>query len=274
MIKYIIACSFLAGLLSTYTYAQNGMDSYPTGARSMGLGNAHVTLADGWSLFNNIGGLGRLDQTQAVFGYDHRLNMNELTTLAAGLALIQDWGNLGFNVSHYGGVLFNQQNIGFGFSNTLGIASFGLKINYFQTNIEGFGRSASPVLELGGIAELTPQLFFGAHIYNLSRSKLSKLSDEYLPMTVKAGLSYRPSESLILNLEAEKEILLDPIFKAGLEYNVRGKLWGRTGFNTQPNNLFFGLGFKPRRYQIDYAMGQNYRLGFTHHFSFNFLFNE
>lgn len=274
MIKYIIACSFLAGLLSTYTFAQNGMDSYPTGARSMGMGNAHVTLADGWSLFNNIGGLGRLDQTQAVFGYDHRLNMNELTTLAAGLALIQDWGNLGFNVSHYGGVLFNQQNIGFGFSNTLGIASFGLKINYFQTNIEGFGRSASPVLELGGIAELTPQLFFGAHIYNLSRSKLSKLSDEYLPMTVKAGLSYRPSESLILNLEAEKEILLDPIFKAGLEYNVRGKLWGRTGFNTQPNNLFFGLGFKPRRYQIDYAMGQNYRLGFTHHFSFNFLFNE
>ncbi|KEO72355.1 PorV/PorQ family protein [Anditalea andensis] len=274
MVKYVFVFGILLEFISFFSIAQNGMDAYPTGGRSIGMGNANVTLADGWSMFNNIGGLGRIEQTQAVFGYDHRLNMNELTTLAAGLALVQRWGNLGLNVSHYGGTLFNQQNIGIGFSNTLGITSFGLKLNYLQTNIEGFGRSGSPIIEFGGIAELTPQLFFGAHIYNLSRSKLSKLSEEYLPMTIKAGLSYRPSEFLMLNMEAEKEILLEPIFKAGLEYNLKNRIWGRTGFNTQPNNLFFGLGFKPRRYHIDYAMGQNYRLGFTHHFSFNLLFNE
>jgi len=273
MIKRTLACSFFTGLIFTFTYAQND-PSHPTGARSMGMGNAHVTIGDSWSLFNNIGGLGRVEQTQAMFGYDHRLGINELTTLAAGLAIVQDWGNWGVNVSHFGGNLFNQQNIGIGFSNTLGITSFGVKVNYFQTNIEGFGRSASPVIEFGGIAELTPQLFFGAHIYNLSRSKLSKLSDEYLPMIVKAGVSYRPSDYLMLNVEGEKEVLLKPMFKAGLEYNVKGKIWGRTGFNTQPNNFFFGLGFKPRKYQIDYAMSQNYRLGFTHHFSFNLLFNE
>ena len=269
-----LACSFLAGLISTLSFAQNGMDSYPTGARSMGMGNAHVTLADSWTLFNNIGGLGRLSATQAMFSYDHRLGMNELTTLAAGLALVQDWGNLGVNVSHYGGTLFNQQNLGIGFSNTLGIASFGVKLNYFQTNIEGFGRSASPVIEFGGVAELGPQLFFGAHVYNVGRAKLSKLSGEYLPTVIKAGLSYRPTENLMVNVEAEKEVLLDPIFKAGLEYNIKDRIWARTGFNTQPNNLFFGIGFKPRKYRIDYAMGQNYRLGFTHHFSFNLLFHE
>lgn len=274
MVLKSLAFGIFLGFISSFCFAQNGMDSYPTGARSRGMGNAHVTLTDGWSVINNIGGLGSLNQTQAFFGYDHRLGMNELTTLAAGIALINDWGNLGVNVSNYGGALFNQQNIGIGFSNKLGIASFGVKLNYFQTNIEGFGRAASPVVEIGGVAELTPQLFFGAHIYNLTRSKPSKLSDEYLPMNVKAGLSYRPTDNLMLNIEAEKEILLDPIFKAGLEYNVKDRIWGRAGFNTQPNNLFFGLGFRPRRYQIDYAMGQNYRLGFTHHFSFNLLFHE
>jgi hypothetical protein len=273
MIKRVFGCIFLMSLFCTFSFAQYGT-GHPTGARSTGMGNAHVTLSDGWSLFNNIGGMGRVMESQALFGYDHRLGLNELTTLAAAMALVQDWGNLGVTVSHFGGTLFNQQNLGIGMSNTLGITSFGVKLNYFQTNIEGFGRTASPIIELGGLAELTPQLLFGAHIYNLTRSKLSKLSDEYLPMTVKAGLSYRPSDSLMLNVEAEKEILLDPIFKAGLEYNLKNRIWGRTGFHTQPNNFFFGLGFKPRKYQIDYAMSQNYRLGFTHHFSFNLLFNE
>lgn len=273
VLKGLILC-FFAGLISSICFAQNGMESYPTGARSKGIGNAHVTLSDGWSVVNNIGALGSLLETQAFFSYDHRLGLNELTTLAAGMALINDWGNLGVNVSSYGGVLFNQQNIGLGFSNKLGIASFGIKVNYFQTNIEGFGRTASPILEIGGVAELTPQLFFGAHIYNLTRSKLSKLSDDYLPMTVKMGISYRPSDLLMVNMEAEKEILLDPIYKAGLEYNLKNRIWGRAGFNTQPNNLFFGIGFRPRKYQIDYAMGQNYRVGFSHHFSFNLLFHE
>jgi len=273
MIKRVFSCTFLAGLFCAFSYGQSGT-GHPSGARSTGMGNAHVTLTDGWSLYNNIGGLGRVTETQALFGYDHRLGLNELTTLAAAMALVQEWGNVGVTVSHFGGTLFNQQNLGIGISNTLGITSFGIKVNYFQTNIEGFGRAASPILELGGVAEMTPQLMFGAHIYNLTRSKLSKLSDEYLPMTVKAGLSYRPSPGLMVNIEAEKEVLLDPIFKAGLEYNLKDRIWGRTGFTTQPNNFFFGLGFKPRRYHIDYAMTQNYRLGFTHHFSFNLLFTE
>src|SRR5690606_41238494 len=80
--------------------------------------------------------------------------MKELTTLAAGAVIAQGFGVVGLGFSHYGGQLFNQQNLGIGFSNTFGIASFGFKVNYLQTNIEGFGRNARPVLEFGGVAEL------------------------------------------------------------------------------------------------------------------------
>lgn len=250
---------------------QDGTETYPKGARSMGMANAHVTLDDGWSLFNNIGATGRLASTQAFFSYDHRLGIQELTTLAAGVAMVNDFGVLGLGVSHYGGNLFNQKNIGIGFSNTLGIASFGFKINYFQTNIEGYGRSGSPLLEFGGVAALGPQLFFGAHVYNFTRSKFSS---DYLPTVVKAGLSYRPSEKLMINVEAEKEIILLPQFKMGIEYNLRDRLWARSGIQTQPNNLYFGIGFKPRRFHVDYALSQNYRLGYTHHFSFNYLLDK
>lgn len=255
-------------------WAQTGAETYPKGARSIGMANAHVTLTDAFGIFNNIGALGRLESSQAIFGYDHRLGIQELTTLSAGAALVRDFGVFGLGVSHYGGNLFNQKNIGLGFSNTFGIASFGFKINYFQTNIEGFGRNASPILEFGGVAALGPDLYFGVHVYNFTRSKLSRAGSDYLPTVVKAGLSYLPADKLTINVEAEKEILILPQFKAGIEYNLLDRFWARSGIQTQPNNLFFGIGFKPNRYHIDYALGQNYRLGYTHHFSFSYLFYE
>lgn len=253
---------------------QNGMETYPKGARSMGMANSHVTLEDGWSIFNNIGALGRISSTQAFFSYDHRLGIQELTTLAAGAAIVEDFGVFGIGLSHYGSAFFNQQNIGIGFSNTLGIASFGFKINYFQTNMEGFGRSGSPLLEFGGVAALGSNLFFGAHVYNFTRSKFSKAGSDYLPTVIKAGLSYRPLDKLMINVEAEKEIILPAQFKMGIEYNLLNQFWARSGIHTQPNNLFFGMGFKPKRFHIDYALSQNYRLGYTHHFSFNYILEE
>jgi hypothetical protein len=126
------------------------------------------------------------------------------------------------------------------------------------------------VLELGGTAELSPGLFFGAHVYNITRSSISKSSPDYLPTVLKAGISYRPSDKLMVNIESEKELLSPARFKAGIAYSFEDKFWLRTGINRQPSNLFFGIGFKPRRLQVDYAMSRNYLLGFTHHFSFNY----
>ena len=105
----------------------------------------------------------------------------------------------------------------------MGLASLGLKINYFQTNIEGFGRSARPVLELGGTAELFPGVFFGAHLYNITRAAISKASLNYLPTIVKTGISYRPSDNLMVNVETEKELSSPAQFKAGIAYSFEEK---------------------------------------------------
>ncbi|SNS21457.1 hypothetical protein SAMN06295967_105136 [Belliella buryatensis] len=261
-------------LFPLHLYAQGGLDTYAKGARSMGMGNANLSLVDTWSVFNNIGALGRITEPSIVVGYDHRFQLNELTTLSAGTVIVSDRFNFGLSVSSFGDEDFNQRHIGFGISNQMGIASLGVKVNYVQTNIEGFGRSAVPVIEFGGLAELSPNLFFGAHIYNLTNAKVSKLSNDHIPTVVKSGLSYLPTDKLIINLEAEKDILLEPVLKLGLEYNLMEKLWMRTGINTNPSNLFFGLGFRPKSFVIDYAMTQNQYLGATHHFSFGYIFSK
>ncbi|MFD2036766.1 hypothetical protein ACFSKL_18320 [Belliella marina] len=263
---------FLISLPSLSLKAQNGIETLPRGARSMGMGNVNLTISDSWAIFNNIGALGRLTESGVMVGYDHRFNLNELTTLAAGVAINTEKLRYGICASSYGGEHFNQQNLGIGISNQLGIASLGVKVNYFQTNIEGFGRSGRPVVEFGGMAELGPNLFFGAHIFNLTNSKLGGQAIDRLPTVVRSGISYRPSEKLMVNIEAEKDILLDPLIKLGIEYSLLDKLWMRSGFNTNPSNLFFGIGFRPRNFTIDYAMTQNQYLGNTHHFSFGYLF--
>jgi hypothetical protein len=270
MEKWVLSGFLL--LFPSLCWTQNSMDHFPKGAQSIGMGNASVTLSEPWAIFNNIGALGKApSEIVAIAGYDHRLGLNELTTLAAGIILPSEkLGTIGIGISNYGGKLFNQQQIGLGLAKQLGLASLGIKINYFQTNIEGFGRSARPIIELGGIAELIPDLFFAAHVYNISRSSISKASLDYLPAVVKAGISYRPSQNLMVNIETEKELQSPPQFKAGIAYSFEDKLWARTGISSQPNNLYFGIGFKPRRFQVDYAMSRNYLLGFTHHFSLNY----
>lgn len=255
-----------------YALCQTGTEAFPRGGRSMGMGNANATIGDVWSIFNNIGGLSKIGFSQATFSYDHRLGIDELTTLAAGAVIKGKNKAFGLGISSFGSEYFSQNQIGIGFSNQMGIASLGIKVNYLQTSIEGFGRGAAAVIEFGGVAELTPELFFGAHVYNVTRAKYGKNSDDRLPTTIKAGISYRPGSKVMVNLEAEKDILLDPLLKIGLEYNLMDRVWARVGMNTNPGKFFFGVGFRPKKFHIDYALTQHPSLGITHHFSFNYLF--
>ncbi|WP_215222976.1 PorV/PorQ family protein [Echinicola shivajiensis] len=261
-------------LAATVTFAQNGSETYPKGARSIGMANANTSLSDPWSIFNNVGAMGQMDQNAIFCAYDHRLGLNELTTLAAGATLQSKFGVMGISLSNYGGELFNQQSLGLGFSHRIDKNSFGLKANYLQTNIEGYGKRAVPTLEFGGLTQIIPELSFGLHVYNITRTKLSPHSNDYLPTIIKTGISFQPTENLRVNIEAEKDILLKPVTKIGLEYSFSKRFWARCGYKSNPSNLHFGIGFKPKNFSIDYAMAQNNQLGFTHHFSFSYTFKK
>ncbi|MDN3670066.1 hypothetical protein QWY93_12100 [Echinicola jeungdonensis] len=269
---FVFLVFFMA--LPFIVYGQANREAFAHGARSSGLANSHVTLEDGWSIFNNVGAMGRVKNTQLFCAYDHRLGLRELTTLSAGGIFTNNLGNIGFSISHFGGSLFNQQNIGLGYSNTFGLVSLGLKVNYLQTNLEGYGRSGQPFIEWGGVAQLMPTLMIGAHVFNPTRAKINNKSEDRLPTLIQIGLSYRPSPSLMVNLETQKDILLPPQVKAGLEYNFSGKFWARCGIQPQPSQLFFGIGFKPKSFYLNYATSNHHKLGFTHHFSVNFLLDK
>lgn len=244
------------------------------GARSQGMGNLKVLLPDSWSYFNNVGALDRIKETEISAGFDHRFGLPELSSVDLAVGWKNSFGTIGLGVSRFGGKLFNQQLLGLGFSNTLGIVSVGAKIDWFQTQIEGFGTGNALVISLGGVAELGPRFFLGANLSNLGSQKISQNSEQRLPTALQLGISYLPSESLRIVAEVEKDLELDPIFKAGIEYQPRKWLFLRTGVSSDPSRISFGLGLRKSLFGFDYAYGQNTSLGRTHHLSLNVRLDE
>jgi hypothetical protein len=270
VISFLLIQPLLAILTAHSAFGQNVLEVLPKGARSVGMASTGLNSVDAWSFFNNIGALARVKDSHAFFGYDHRFQLQELTTLFAGANISHEKFSYGIAVSHFGDEAFNQRNFGLGFSHQLGIASLGVKINYLQTNIEGFGRTALPVLELGGVADLGPQLLFGAFIYNPTRMGYDNRVETTLPTILKAALTFLVNEKVNVNVEVEKEIISSPIFKCGLEYQIVNALDVRVG--TQPHQKIFnyGLGFKYSRFVFDLASGHSFNLGRTYHFSMSF----
>ncbi len=237
------------------------------GARSAGLGYASATLHDEWSIFNNVGGLSKVDQPITSFAYEARPGLIGANRMAAALSSPLKTGVAGFGLFRFGDDLYSEQVISGGYSNQFGIASLGLAVNYIQYRADGFGIKNAVSLNFGGVAQITPQISAGAYILHLNQPRLSRFDEERLPTKLVAGLGFKPSEKFLLAVELEKDLAYDPVVKGCMEYLADKKVYFRTGFNLHPIAAFFGWGFLIKRMKIDYAFQYNSLLGATHHAS-------
>ncbi len=240
------------------------------GGRNQSLGNIRVFDNSAFAHFNNPGALASYKVNQLAGGYDNRFGLAELSTINIAGAMSFGPGVLGFGIARSGGKLFNQQTLGISYSNQLGIVSIGGKLEWFQTQIEGFGTGNSAIFSLGGIADLSPTFSLGATISNLNRAKLGRNSTQRIPTGISLGLSYHPSTQLNFYAEVEKDILINPVYKIGLEYELHEWIELRTGVNSNPGRLFFGLGINYVKIGLDLGYGQVNPLGSTTNFSLTY----
>ena len=264
--KHSIFISFLL-FIPLIGMAQISPITQVHGARAQAMGNMRVHGKDSWSYFNNPGGLTHLNHAQIATGMDHRYGLKELSTFDLTANLPTGHGVFALGVSRFGGKLFNQQSLGLAFANQLGIVSIGGKVDWFQTQMEGFGTGNSLIVSLGGIAELSPEFSIGASFFNLNRGKLGRATEERLPTGISLGINYQPVPQLQVQAEVEKDIEVKPVVKFGAEYGLRDWIFLRTGINSNPSRMFFGLGMNLEKLSFDYAYGQNQPLGTTHHVS-------
>lgn len=262
---------WLLFLSSTAVLAGN--DHIPLGARAAALSNASVGISDAWSLHNNVSGIARLEKAELGVFAENRFGMKAFSTVAlVGAMKLNQNSGVGVQLYRFGDKLYNEQRIGLGFAHQLGQVSLGLKADLLQIHVEEFGSKRVVAFSFGGQSELVPGLMVGAHIYNFNQAKLAEFQDERVPTVMKAGISYRPGKKVMLNVETEKDLELDVDFKAGLEYQIVEKLALRTGFSTLKQAASFGVGFAAQRFQIDYALSSQSRLGFSNHVSVGYKF--
>ena len=260
----------LAWLSSFALSAQ--ISSFNIGARSSGMAGSSLTFGDEYSLFNNVGGLGRVKNHAAFAAYQNRYGISEFQVVGAGALYHSELGNGGIGFYKFGDDIYSEQRLHLAFGNKIQMVSLGLGMDLLQYDISTIGATRALAIQFGGIAEITPQLKFGAHIYNLNQAKISGESGERIPTIMKAGISYQPSDELIITTEVEKDLDFDEVFKVGMEYQVVERVYFRTGISTQPFLGAFGLGFHPKNLKFDYSFSNESRLGSIHEISVSYSF--
>ena len=244
----------------------------PAGARAWAMGNASVTTTDRFALFNNQAALAGLTQTTAFTTFDTRYGLEGLNTFRIGLVktLRKNW-TAGASVTRFGDKLYSETALGLAAAHTVGKISLGAKVSYFQVFFGTLNISKkTAVVELGALAQITPTLTFGMHLYNLNQAQLFDYQRERVPTMMKAGMSYRPISKLLLATEIEKDIDFVARFKAGLDYEIIPHVFVRTGFCTKPNTNHVGFGFLSRNITFDYALHTHPQLGLSHHVSLSY----
>ena len=255
-------------LISSFATAQSGR--YAMGARQAAMAGTSVTLADQWAVFNNPGALGNHTGDQVFVSYQNRYGLAELSQF--GVGYVRDFGKpvLGVGFYRFGGDLFNEQRVNLAAAHKLDRVSLGVSVDYLQYAIATVGSRGVFVLDFGGVADLTEQIRFGAHIFNLSQTKLVKETGERIPTVMKAGLAFTPIDELTFQVETEKDLDFDEVYRIGLEYRIIERVHLRTGFSTAPFNGAFGFGLYPKKFQFEYAFVGSAELGAIHELSVSY----
>lgn len=244
------------------------------GARSSGVGRTSSCLHDEWSMLNNVGGLAKVDKPTVGFTQEIAPSIIAFNRTAVTCVMPLSYGVAGMSLFRFGDDLYNEQMISLGFANTFGITSIGLKINYIQYRVDGFGSKGVFTVGVGGITRLTKKILIGTYITNINQPSLSETDKEHLPTIITAGLGVNASDHILITTELEKDLDYDPTLKAGMEYSFNKKFRARTGFNVNPDAFFFGCGFISSKFRLDYAFQYNPTLGNSHQASVAYVFRR
>lgn len=248
-------------------YAQQG--HYSLGARSMSMANASLTIFDDFAAYNNPAGLAKTESHSLFFSCKNHYNLDGLFSIGAGYNSKVFSGVGTINFFRFGDHLYNEHKIGLGFSHKIRFVSLGLQLNYIQINMEGYSRRRRLAIEFGGIAEVSKKVLIAAHIFNLNKA-LFKKRITGLPVIIKGGISYRPVELLMFNIEYEHTIDQFSLIKIGMEYALKEKVFLRTGMVLDTNKPTLGIGFRPRKFYINYSVEIHPFLGYSQELSISY----
>lgn len=259
-VRFSCLLLLLLNFLFTDVSAQNAF-STAAGAKGIGAGNANLTYTDIHSGFNNQAGLAYLDGFSGVAYTENRFLLKELQLAAISIAKPTNSGTWGMMLQYFGFDEYNEQKVGVNYSRKLfDKFSIGAQFDFLNTQIKEYGNAAAITFEVGMQYEILEKLTTGIHLFNPIRASIGI---QELPSILQIGLTYRPTGYIAISGSIEKDSTLPYNLRMGLEYQLLEKIQFRTGFNSNPNRLSFGLGYTVNQIQLNVAASYHDVLGFS-----------
>jgi hypothetical protein len=249
------------------------LENHPTGARSLALSNAFVSISDTWSTFHNQAGLALLGQFSAGIFYESKFMIDELSLTAGSIILPVSAGTFGFSFSQFGQGSFKENKLGLAFSKSLSKKIHtGIQLDYFSQrfpeNSDAFG---FVTFEVGIIYSPNKKLFLGAHIFNPISAGIETLEGKQkMPATFRVGGHYQFDEMVLLSFETQKEAKNSFLIRTGIEFSPVQNLALRFGVSGRPLNYTAGLGYTIGKVATNIAFSYHGNLGITPSVSIQF----
>lgn len=223
--------------------AQDGLfPAFDIRSRLMGGTGLNASGID--ALWTNPAGLAKTPQSIEAGGtVEQRFGLSELNTATIGAARGFGNGGFGLQLGSFGFDSYRETRIGVAYGRKLTSKfSVGADFAGFATSTNGYASTFDVTFGIGMQLEIVPELSVGARIFSPFRTE--RLPDEYLPQLLALGISYRPSEKVILNAEVHQDTDHPLRFRAGAEYLPAEELSIRLGVATESSEISFGLGYR------------------------------
>lgn len=247
---------------------------YTMGADGLALGQATTALQNNsWAIFSNPATLNSMKKSASFFSV-RNYGFVELTDIAATGSIPTSLGVAGFGFHRYGGDLFNETRIRFGYANSWNNLKFGAVLNYNHiSQASPYGSGGALGFDVGITAMLTQGLWLGAKATNLNQPGYDfAANEESLSRELSVGLSYNLDQNALFLFDIVKDVRFPVSYRGGIEVKVVENLKGRVGVTTEPNTYSFGVGYEATIWKANLVFQRHETLGFSPGIGLNFFF--
>ncbi len=243
------------------------------GAQAIAQGGCGMLNNNSFSANTNVANLAWNKKTNFGIAVQNYYGIKKLNQLNCALAIPLKQSAYGVQLQYFGNGTFTQITYGVAMAYKLmPTLSFGLAANIHNINITNYGNKSALSIDAGVQAKISDKLNMAFGINSANRAKLNQWQDERLEHTVRLGMLYQASDKVFILSEVEKNNLLKPNLKFGINYQYSSPIQFQMGASLLNPQFSFGMGYCINKNQFNYAANIHPLLGVNHTFSYIFTY--
>lgn len=175
------------------------------------------------------------------------------------------FGNFGASIRTFGFDDFRDTRAGLDYAHGFGLGStrtfnIGIRLNYYQYSITGYGSASAIGVSAGGLTSLLPTLHLGFAATNLNQPEIAESN---LDRNLSVGLLYEASDIMRFSADVIKEVRHPVSFRGGIEVRPVNALAIRTGATTNPTRFTTAVDVNISKVRASFVSERHENLGWS-----------